>query len=120
MCLLDHLGQDGRGIVGIRIVTFKQLFGGHHDLVRCFATAAAPTHSVGHDGQYAAVDTWMLYKRDLILLVLAVAFVYACGSSESITSGHVDLLEKQYFLQKDSKVVLSNQRDQRCRSLYPY
>lgn len=120
MRLLHHLGQDGRRIVGVRVVAFKQLFGGHHDLVRGFASAAAPTHAIGHDGQNAAIDTRMFQERDLVLLVLAVALVYTCGSSESVTSGHVDLLKKQYFLQKDSKVVLSSQHDPWCRSLNPY
>jgi hypothetical protein len=30
------------------------------------------------------------------------------------------MLIKQYFLQKDSKVVLSAQHERWCRSLYPY
>ena len=120
MGFLHYLGQDGGRVIGVGVIPLKQLFGGHHDLVRGFAAAASPTHAIGYDGQNAAIDARVFYERDLVLLVLAVALVYSCGSSESVTSGHVDLLMKQYFLQKDSKVVLSSQHDRLFCSLYPY
>ena len=90
--LLHNLLEGGNGVVGSGVVTLEELARCHHDLVGGFATATASSHAIGYDGQHTPVDARVFQERDLILLVLAVAFVGSGGSGESITSGHVGLL----------------------------
>ena len=89
-------------------------------MVRRLTPTTSASHAIGNNGEDAAIYTRVLDDRDLVLLVLAVALVNASRSSESVTSGHVEVLMKQYFLQTESKVVLSSQHDDWCCSLNPY
>ena len=86
--LIDDLLEHRRRVIRSWCEAVEQLFGGHHDLVRCLAATTAATHPVGHDTQQTARDTLVCKKIDLILLVVTVALVNTCGGRYSITFGH--------------------------------
>ena len=84
MGFFNNLLQHYLGIVYVWRITFKQLLGCHHDLVRGLATAAAPTHAVRHDAQQATCHAMMTDQVDLILLVITVTLVDARGCGDSV------------------------------------
>ena len=88
MSLFNELPQHGGRIIAFWRIAVKKLLGRQHDLLGCFAPAAAPSHAVCNNAQHAAACPVMTEQLDLILLVVAVSFVDAGGSCDSITFGH--------------------------------
>ncbi|EKD98996.1 MAG: hypothetical protein ACD_23C00182G0002 [uncultured bacterium] len=75
MCLAEQLLQHDLGVIGGRVIAFKKLACGHHDLVRGFAAPTAAPHAISQDGQQTSFDAGMAEHSHLILLVVAVSFV---------------------------------------------
>lgn len=88
MRLFDQLLEHGRAIVVIGGVALKELTRCEHDLVRGLSATTTAAHAIGHDGQDAAIDAWMVDERDLVLLVFAVTLVDAGRGCEAETFGH--------------------------------
>ena len=82
MRLFANLAQQGGGVFVGGVVAFKELARGHDDLVRRLAPAGAPAHAVGHYAQHAAGHARVGKQAELILLIVPVALVQACGGSE--------------------------------------
>src|ERR1035437_6707846 len=77
-------------VFGFGVITFKQLFGSQHHLVRGFTSPAAPPHAIGQYGEKASLHPGMLHQHNLVLLVIPVALVNAGGGRYSIALfGHV-------------------------------
>ena len=84
MGFLDNLLEHGWRVVGVWRIALKQLFGRHHDLVGCFASATAAAHAVSDNSKQTPRDALMADQVDLILLVITVTLVNAGRSCKSV------------------------------------
>src|SRR5256885_6594245 len=67
-----------------RLEALEQLARREHDLVGGLAPATAPAHAVGQHAQQAAVYIGVGHEHHLVLLVLPVTAMDACGGLESV------------------------------------
>ena len=79
MGFVQQLLQQLCRLVAVRAVTFKQLVGRQHHLVRGFAAPAAPAHPIGHHAQQAPGHPGVGQQAELVLLVVPVAAIEAGG-----------------------------------------